>query len=156
LCAVRCLAWPLLFFGTRDNSVAKNPCKILIADRNRHVRDFLRRELTAEGYLVEVVRDGRELLEKINGEATPQLLILDLEIPYLDELQVWARLKDCQPPLPVVIHTFLPEYPTNLTVPMDATFLEKKGDTDQLKSVVAEVIRKNFPKRIAAARKKFL
>ncbi len=132
--------------------MAKSPCKILIADRNRHVREFLRRELTAEGYLVEVARDGPELLSKINGDDPPHLLILDLEIPYLDELQVWARLKDCQPPLPVVIHTFLPEYPTHLTVPLAAAFLEKKGDTDQLKSVVAEVIRKNYPRGVAAAR----
>jgi DNA-binding response OmpR family regulator len=132
--------------------VAKSPCKILIADRNRHVREFLRRELTAEGYQVEVARDGRELLSKINGEDPPHLLILDLEIPYLDELQVWEQIKDCHPPLPVVIHTFLPEYPTHLTVPLAAAFLEKKGDTDQLKSVVAEVIRKNYPRGTAAAR----
>ena len=130
--------------------MAEYPCKILIADRNRHVREFLRRELTAEGYLVEVARDGRELLSKINGDDPPHLLILDLEIPYLDELQVWERLQDCR--LPVVIHTFLPEYPTNLTLPLAAVFLEKKGDTDQLKSVVAEVIRKNYPKGAAAPR----
>jgi CheY-like chemotaxis protein len=132
--------------------VGEYPCKILIADRNRHVREFLRRELLAEGYRVEVARDGRELLDRLNGDDPPQLLILDLEIPYLDELQVWERLQDCQPPLPVVIHTFLPEYPTNLTLPLAAVFLEKKGDTDQLKSVVAEVIRKNYPKGAAAPR----
>ena len=114
-------------------SFVANGCKILIADRNRHVRDFLRRELSAEGYQVEVARDGREVLNRIDGEAPPHLLILDLEIPYLDEPEVWARLKDRQPPLPVVIHTFLPEYPTNLTLPIAAAFLEKKGDTDQLK-----------------------
>jgi DNA-binding response OmpR family regulator len=89
--------------------VAKYPYRILIADRNRHVREFLRRELTAEGYRVEVARDGRELLGKINGDDPPHILILDLEIPYLDELQIWARVKECQPPPPVVIHTFLPE-----------------------------------------------
>jgi hypothetical protein len=50
----------------------------------------------------------------------------------------------------------LPEYPLNLTVPMAAAFLEKKGDTDQLKSVVAEVIKKNYPQGGATARKKIL
>ncbi len=129
------------------------PCKILIADRNRHVRDFLRRELSAEGYQVEVARDGREVLGRINGDDPPQLLILDLEIPYLDEAEVWAGLKDRQPPLPVVIHTFLPEYPTNLTLPIAAMFLEKKGDTDQLKAVVAEVIGKHYPEGVPAREK---
>jgi DNA-binding NtrC family response regulator len=132
--------------------VAYSLCNILIADRNRHVRELLRRELAAEGYQVEVVRDGRELLGRLNGEAPPQLLILDLEIPYLEELQVWERLKDCQPPLPVVIYTFLPEYPTHLTVPLAAAFVEKKGDTDQLKSVVAEVIKKNYSRDAASGK----
>jgi CheY-like chemotaxis protein len=122
-----------------------NSCKILIADRNRHVRDLLKRELTAEGYQVEVAKDGREVLSRINGDDPPQLLILDLEIPYLDEPEVWARLQNLQPPLPVVIHSFLPEYPTHLTLPIPAAFLEKKGDTDRLKTVVAEVIGKHYP-----------
>ncbi len=121
-----------------------NQCKILIADRNRHVREFLRRELGAEGYQVAVARDGRELLACIDGTEPPHLLILDLEIPYLDELEIWTLLKDRQPPLPVVVHTFLPD-PAHLTVPLVATFLEKKGDTDQLKAVVAEVIGKHYP-----------
>ncbi len=138
---------------TQGVSFVANACKILIADRNRHVRDFLRRELSAEGYVVEVARDGREVLGRIDGDDPPQLLILDLEIPYLDEAEVWARLKDRQPPLPVVIHTFLPEYPTNLTLPIAAAFLEKKGDTDQLKAVVAEVIDKHFPGGVPAREK---
>ena len=127
--------------------MANHDCKILIADRNRHVREFLRRELSAEGYQVEVARDGRELLNLLCGDDPPHLLILDLEIPYLDELEIWARPKDRQPPLPVVIHTFLPEYPTQLTVPLAAAFLEKKGDTDELKAIVADVIRQHYPQR---------
>jgi DNA-binding NtrC family response regulator len=129
-----------------------NTWKILIADRNRNVRDFLRRELTAEGYRVEVAKDGREVMVRINGEDPPHLLILDLEIPYLEEPEVWSCLKERQPTLPVVIHTFLPEYPTNLTLPIAAVFLEKKGDTDRLKAVVAEVIEKYYPEG-APARK---
>ncbi len=134
--------------------MANNHCKILIADRNRHVRELLRRELGAEGYQVEVARDGRELLTLICSDEPPHLVILDLDIPYLDELEIWTRLKDRQPPLPVVIHTFLPEYPTQLTVPLAAAFLEKKGDTDELKAVVAEVINKHYPKGFGGSAKK--
>jgi CheY-like chemotaxis protein len=140
------LARRLLSFSPRGMTCVAKICKILIADRNRHVRDLLRRELTNEGYQVEVARDGREVLSRIDGEDPPQLLVLDLEIPYLDEPEVWARLKDHQPHLPVLIHSFLPEYPTNLTLPIEAAFLEKKGDTDLLKAMVAEVIGKHFPK----------
>ena len=109
----------------RGVSFVAKSCKILIADRNRHVRDFLRRELSAEGYEVEVARDGREVLSRINGDAPPHL----------------------------VIHTFLPEYPTNLTLPIAAAFLEKKGDTDLLKTVVAEVIEKHYPEGVPVREK---
>ena len=101
---------------------------------------------------MEVARDGRELLNRLDDAEPPHLLILDLEIPYLDELEIWARLKDRQPPLPVVIHSFLPEYPTQLTVPLAAAFLEKKGDTDELKAVVAEVIGKHYPRQFGRVR----
>lgn len=75
-------------------------------------------------------------------------MILDLEIPYLDEPELWTRLKNCQPPLPLVIHTLLPQHPTSQTLPFAAAFLEKVGDTDLLKSVVAEVIGKYYPEGI--------
>ena len=117
------------------------PGKILIADRNRHVREFLRRELLAEGYLVEVARDGREVLEMINGEATPDLLILDLDLPYITEFKVFEFLQEKMPSLPVVIHSFQPESAEHL--PGAATFLEKREDTNLLKEVVAELLGKN-------------
>ncbi len=141
------MARPLLIYVPREDPAVAEPCKILIADRNRHVREFLRRELGAEGYQVVVAGDGRELLTLLSSGEPLHLLILDLEIPYLEELEIWARLQDRQPPLPVVIHTFLPEYPTRLTVPQAAAFLEKQGDTDHLKAVVAEVLDRHYPQQ---------
>jgi len=115
--------------------------KILIADRNRHVREFLCRELTAEGYLVEAVRDGREVLEMINGQNPPVLMILDLELPYLTELKVLETLQERLPSLPVVIHSFRLESEQHL--PRAAAVLEKREDTHLLKEVVAELLGKN-------------
>jgi hypothetical protein len=92
--------------------------------------------------------DGREILSRINGAEPPHLLILDLEIPYLDEA-VWCGLQDCQPPLPLVIHTLLPQHPTSQTMPAAAAFLEKVGDTERLKTVVAEVIGKYYPQGLS-------
>jgi CheY-like chemotaxis protein len=115
--------------------------KILIADRNRHVREFLCRELTAEGYQVEAARDGREVLQMINGQNPPVLLILDLELPYLTELKVMEILQERLPTLPVVIHYFLPE--SEQPLPGAVAFLEKREDTHLLKEVVAELLGKD-------------
>ena len=114
------------------------PGKILIADRNRHVREFLRRELLAEGYQVEEARDGREVLERVNRPTPPDLLVLDLELPYAAELKVLEVLHEQQPSLPVVIHSFPPESEQNL--PEGVAFLVKREDTNLLKEVVAEIL----------------
>uniref|UniRef100_A0A7C3ZB68 Response regulator n=1 Tax=Desulfobacca acetoxidans TaxID=60893 RepID=A0A7C3ZB68_9BACT len=82
--------------------VGKSP-KILIADRNRHVRDFLRREFMAAGYPVEVAKNGQEVLHRIDAGWEPDLIILDPEAPYLVELAVLARLRERYPHLPIVI-----------------------------------------------------
>ena len=127
------------------------PFKILIADRNRHVREFLRRELTAECYRVEVARDGRELLSKLAGPEAPDLLILDLEIPYLDEMAVWARLREQEPAIPVLIHSFVADDRTHLTETAAVTFLEKKGDPELLKAAVVDAIAQREARRLRPA-----
>jgi DNA-binding response OmpR family regulator len=38
--------------------------KILIADRNQHVREFLKRELMAEGYRVGLAKMSRKFLRR--------------------------------------------------------------------------------------------
>jgi len=63
----------------------RNSPKILIADRNRHVRDLLRREFAAEGYRVQVAKDGQEVMN-ISNEEAPDLFIMDSELPFLAEL----------------------------------------------------------------------
>ena len=121
---------------------------ILIADRNPHVREFLRRELVSEGYRVQVAKDGREVLMIINANNPLDLLILDLEIPYVSGLAILEQLQDRDPPLPVVVHTFLTEYANHPAVQRAPGFLEKRGNNiDGLKATVAQVIEKWYPQR---------
>lgn len=120
--------------------------QILIADRNRHVREFLRRELISEGYRVRVAKDDRELLSIVDGEA-PDLLILDLEIPYGGGLAVLQRLRKRNPPLPVVIHSFLTEYASDPDVQGQASFVEKMANTDVLKAAISDILKKSYPQR---------
>jgi DNA-binding NtrC family response regulator len=117
--------------------MGKSP-KILIADRNRHVRDFLRREFMAAGYLVEVAKDGHEVLHLIDAGWGPDLIILDPEAPYLVELAVLLRLRERYPHLPIVIHSLGPD---SVQAEDQATFfVEKKGETERLKVVVDRAI----------------
>lgn len=120
---------------------------ILIADRNRHVRNFLRRELLKEGYRVEVATDGRDILRKMNTDGPPDLLILDLELPYVGGLSILKRLTHRYPHLPVIIHTFPTEDANHPVVQSAAAYVEKVGNTDRLKRIIQRVLREYYPNR---------
>ncbi len=120
---------------------------ILIADRNSHVRELLRREFISAGYRVQVSRDGRDVLRMTNVDNPPDLLVLDLDMPYPSGLAVLEQLQDRELPLPVVVHTFLTEYANHPAVQRAAGFWEKRGNNiDGLKATVAQVLQKWYPK----------
>jgi CheY-like chemotaxis protein len=125
----------------------RQPFTILIADRNRHVREFLRRELEAEGYRVRVAKDGQKLLMMINLDDPPDLVVLDPEIPYMGELAVLDRIKEKIPPLPLVLHTFLLEYKSHPSIEERGAFVEKRGNIDHLKKTVLELLQALYPDR---------
>ena len=122
--------------------------KILIAERSRNVREFLRRELLDEGYRVKVAGHGRELLLLIATEDPPDLLILDPDIPSSLPTQNLLRLlHQTTPALPVMVHTFPNGDWDYLKMPGVVACLEKKADIDPLKKEVAELIGERYPVR---------
>ena len=121
---------------------------ILIADRNRHVREFLRRELISAGYRVQLAKDGREVLRMASVNDPPELLILDLDMPYVSGMTILDELQRQKSPLPVVIHTFYTEYSNHPAVQRAAGFLEKRGNNiDGFMATVKQVLRKFYPHR---------
>jgi DNA-binding NtrC family response regulator len=133
------------FRGTvQVNSVDKK-FKILIADRNRNVRNFLQRELLDEGYQVILAAEGRELLQLLQSKNPPDLLILDPDIPSSfpkPELIKFVHSRDSA--LPIVIHTFWSDDSNYQNMPGVALCLEKGEDIGELKKAVAEVLHKYY------------
>ncbi len=121
---------------------------ILIADRNRHVREFLQRELVADGYRVMTAKNGREVLELLDVGEPPDLLILDLEISAISGLEVLKRLQIDKPWLPVLVHSFLTDCANDPAVQKAAGFYEKRGNNvDGFRATVAELLREAYPHR---------
>ena len=128
------------------------PFILLIADRNRHVRDLLRREFVADGYVVQLAKDDRELLDLIERNFPLDLVIFDLEIPCEGGPELLEQLQENKQFLPVVIHTFLTEYAAHDAVKKCAAFVEKSGHSiDPLKQAVESVLRLRYPQRFPAA-----
>jgi two-component system response regulator MprA len=79
--------------------------KILVVDDERAVRESLRRALELEGYDIELAEDGRQALERLEEEAQPDAIILDVLMPGMDGLEVCSTLRSQGSRLPVLMLT---------------------------------------------------
>lgn len=78
--------------------------RVLLAEDDETISEPLARALVREGYEVEVAVDGRQALELAGGTA-PDLVILDLGLPYVDGLEVCRRVRQAGLISPVLILT---------------------------------------------------
>ena len=76
---------------------------ILVIEDDERISSFIRRGLEAEGYLVDVVQDGHEGVEK--GMAPYDLIILDLVLPDQSGHEVCQSLRREQVHTPILILT---------------------------------------------------
>ena len=76
---------------------------ILVVEDDERISSFIRRGLEAEGYLVDVVQDGREGVRK--GMAPYDLIILDLLLPDQSGYEVCQALRREQVQTPILILT---------------------------------------------------
>jgi DNA-binding NtrC family response regulator len=118
---------------------------ILIAERNPHVREFLKREMTAEGYRIYLAESGKEVLKYVYNPGPLDLLIIDPDLPDAEINSILKKLQGRIPRLPVILHVFPSDYPEYSGILEDAVFVEKKGNSiEGLKNVIFEILRKRL------------
>ena len=69
-----------------------DPAKILVADDEQECIDFVREALADTPYEIIAAMDGEEAL-KMAKENSPQLIILDVQMPKATGFQVFEKLK---------------------------------------------------------------
>jgi DNA-binding response OmpR family regulator len=77
--------------------------RVLLAEDDPAISEPLARALRREGYEVDVRADGRAALEGANEN--PDLVVLDLGLPYVDGLEVCRRIRADGRSVPVLILT---------------------------------------------------
>lgn len=81
-----------------------NGAKVLIAEDDRSVRQSLQRALRYEGYDINLAVDGAEALEAVKDDR-PDVLVLDIMMPYVDGLSVCRRIRAKGDDLPILMLT---------------------------------------------------
>src|SRR5690348_15382060 len=75
--------------------------QLMVIDEDPAIRLYLHRSFTAAGYRVAEVAHGRTALERI-VDHTPDVLILDLDLPDVDGFEIIRTLREVAPTLPIV------------------------------------------------------
>jgi len=70
-----------------------NPIKILLVDDEPDILEFLKYNLTREGYLVLCAATGREAIE-IAKKEHPELILLDIMMPDMDGIETCSHIRE--------------------------------------------------------------
>jgi len=78
--------------GMREAIAEADRLRILVVDDEETILDFLQLGFSYEGFEVELAKDGQEALAAV-GRRRPDLIVLDLNLPGIDGLEVARRLR---------------------------------------------------------------
>lgn len=109
--------------------------KILLVDDEESIHLLYREELEEEGYVVHSALSGEEALEKLSIIA-PDLVILDINMPGMNGIDVLRRMKEINQNLPVILSSAYQEFKQDLASWASDDYIVKSSNLDELKSAV--------------------
>ena len=117
--------------------------RILLAEDDDSMRDFLAKALSRAGHEVEAVADGEDGLDVL-GEAPGQfeLLLTDIVMPGVDGIELARRAAEVDPGLKIMFITGFAAVALNAgaSAPKDAKVLSKPFHLRDLVDEVAKVV----------------
>jgi DNA-binding NtrC family response regulator len=118
--------------------------RILIVDDEEIVIRSCQRVLAGGPYDIDVARDGRAALEKVN-ENEYDVLVLDIKMPRMDGIEVLRRVKEARPEIDVIMITGLHDISTAVqAMKLGALdYLPKPFEPDDL----LELVSRTFDRR---------
>ncbi|MFH1146782.1 MAG: response regulator [Pseudomonadota bacterium] len=115
--------------------------KILVVDDEEHIRLLYSEELKTEGYEVATAASGHKFLERIEQEK-PNLIILDIEMPDCNGLELLNILRSKHFDLPVVLCSAHNDYRGDVKTISAAYYVIKSFDLTELKDKIASALKK--------------
>jgi len=109
--------------------------KILLVDDEEGIQMLYREELEDEGYKVISAYTGEEGLKKVKDES-PDLVILDIQMPGMNGIETLRQMKMNNPDLPVILSSAYNEYKQDLGAWASDEYVVKSSDITDLKEAV--------------------
>jgi len=107
----------------------KTALKILVAERNRHVREFLRRELFADYHEVILASRVADIHQAMRYHGPFDLIVLDPDLPELESLFLIRKLLHQINDTPVILHTCSSSADYSVFSGPRVSVVEKNGDS---------------------------
>jgi len=117
--------------------------RILVVDDEDNIRLLYERELTKEGYAVELASSGDEALQMFE-ENPPHLVVLDIKMPGLDGVNVLSRMMSIDNKMPIVLNTAYASYQDNFTTWAADAYVVKSSDLGELKTRIKAILRERY------------
>lgn len=111
--------------------------RILLVDDEEGIQLLYREEFEEEGYEVISAYNGEEAIEKFKQDP-PDVVILDINMPGMNGIEVLRRMKEINPDLPVILSSAYQEYKQDLGSWASEEYVVKSANMDELKNAVAK------------------
>jgi DNA-binding response OmpR family regulator len=109
--------------------------KILLVDDEESIHLLYREELEEDGYEVHSALSGEEALEQLSI-ISPDLVILDINMPGINGIDVLRRMKEMHPQLPVILCSAYQEFKQDLASWASDAYIVKSSNLEELKAAV--------------------
>ena len=109
--------------------------KILLVDDEDSIHLLYREELEEEGYEVHSALSGEEALDQLKI-ISPDLIILDINMPGMNGIDVLRQIKETNPDLPVILSSAYQEFKQDLATWASDDYIVKSSNLDELKAAV--------------------
>ncbi|MFH2132774.1 MAG: response regulator [bacterium] len=118
----------------------KKELRILIADRNRHVRDYLKRELSREHHEVLLADGVDEIMRLVQQQQPFNLIILDPDLLDMDNPSLLKRILGRMKQTPVIMHTYQSNITDEPFEDFQVSLIEKKGNSiENIKNFITNI-----------------
>ncbi|MBI2854829.1 MAG: response regulator [Chloroflexi bacterium] len=132
--------------GPLEGGSSAKRFRVLIADDEARIVNFVRIKLKAHGYDVVTARNGDEALEQVHT-SKPDLVLLNLSMPVKDGMEALRELRTFSK-VPVVVMSAMPEdkaMPACLSLGADSYLLKPFDPDDLLERIETTLGRESIP-----------